>query len=538
MTDRLADQTLRESIESHGYVHATRNAAIDGRAHMYTLPEEREGGRLNDERSSQLKLPPWWLAFCALVSIAMIAAAWIKGGYIDEYYSISFADSAVPFWKAFDAWSKDPHPVGFYALDRVADLFLTRDLFIRRLTNLIYLVLALLVAWSAGKRQRSFGLLFIVSLAASPYIIERFAEYRSTFLGLMILAMVIIRLRLVVDERGRRSGWSLIPLLTAWLGFVDYPIAVPALALCGAWAALALKERDNKALFGATISGGVCVAALGLSIFNAARFHVPYDPYFESFPALLRDLAVVTVTAVAPCVAMAALALLQVFRERVPMVKAIVPTPFAGMLLLAILLTLIGFFVLNAATHALIRRQILGIIPLVVAYLTEVSLPHLKPRPITVLVIGANILLVCAASAVTLKSKRNFDRFGPEIARAQQSCPSLAVYGLLPEWVIRRHDNRFQMPDQYAIGLEDVARRRGFQVRLARPSGAWIDSRCGALLWSEALWLDRPPTTEFLASRLGLRMDAASLQAAKLEWVDQESRRQYSMLIRVPPPRR
>lgn len=491
---------------------------------------------MKDKRWSQLNLAAWWLPVCGLVAIAMIAAARIKGGYIDEYYSISFAEATVPLRRAFDAWSKDPHPIGFYAIGRLEDLVLPPDLFVRRLTNLIYFGMALFVAWSCGKRQRAFGLIFLVSLAASPYIVERFAEYRATFLGLMIVAMIITRLRLVADELGQGSGWSLVTLLMALLGLIDYPLAVPALALCAASTAIAAKVKEKRALLGAMIAGSACVATLVFSILNAHRFHVPYDPYFESFASLVRDLAIVTVTAITPCVVMVALALLQMRQDRPSVFEALAPTRFARILIIAILLTLVGFFLLNAATHALIRRQIFGIVPLIVAYLTEVSLPHLRARPTTIGLIAANVLIVSGASALALKTKRNFDRYGPEIARAQHACASLPVYGLLPEWIIHRHDNRFQMPDQYAIGLEDVANRRGFHIRLARPAGAWIDRKCGAFLWSEAMWLDGPPTTQFIASRLGLQLDPVLMKSAKIEWVDQESERHYSMLIRVPRP--
>lgn len=503
---------------------------------MRTLSELRGAAPVDDERSSQLNLAPWWLALCGFVVVAMIAAAHIKGGYIDEYYTMSFADSTAPLRKAFDAWSKDPHPVGFYALNRLADMVLPQDLFDRRLTNLVYFGIALLIAWSTGKRHRAFALLFIASMASSPYLIERFAEYRSTFLGLMIVAMIVVRVRVALDHKDRWSGLVFIPLLTALLGFVDYPLAVPALAVCGGWAVIALLDRNGRGVVAAIVAAVACLIALAISILNAHRFHVPYDPYFESFPALVRDLAVVTVTAILPCLAMVALAAVEIIGDRVPVVKAATATRFAQLLLIAMLLTLVGFFLLNVVTHSLIRRQIFGIIPLIVAYLTETSLPHLKARPVTVALIAANILLVAGGSAAVLKSKRNFDRYGPEITRAQHSCASLPVYGLLPEWMIRRRDNRFHMKDQFAIGLEDVAHRDGFRLRLAKPAGTWIDPKCGALLWSEAMWLDRPPTTQVIASRLGLQVDPATLRSAKLEWVDQESRRQYSMLMRVPPP--
>ena len=497
------------------------------------------GTPLNDERSSELNLSRWWLALCGLVTLAMIAAAWMKGGYMDEYYTFSFAKSSVALPRAFEAWSRDSgHPVGFYALSRIGDLVLPADVFVRRLSNLLYFALALVVAWSSGKGHRSFGSLYLASLAAGPYVIERFAEYRSTFLGLMIIAIIVIRLRVALGQPERRSNFLLIALLAAWLGFIDYPLALTGIALCAAWAMIAAKARDWSAVWGAAAAGAACIVVIAASILNGARFRHLANPYFETFPDLVRDLAVVGVTAVVPCLAMLVIALIGVRRERAPILRAATRSQFSHLLLLALIYTTVGLILVNADTHSMIRRQIFGIVPLLAAYLTEMSLPYLRPRPVTIALIGANLVAVSAASAAALTTKRNFDRYGPQIARAQRSCATLPVYAILPEKLIGRRDNRFHMPDQFAEGLTDVAHRYRFRIRMDVPQRGWIDRACGAMFWTEAAWLDEPPTPQSITSKLGLQIDPRTLQAAKLEWVDQDSRKQYSMLMRIPAPGR
>ena len=205
--------------------------------------------QLDEHRSSQSNLTPWLLGLCGLVTLAMIAAARIKGGYIDEYYTMSFADSSVPLHQAFNGWTRDSlHPIGFYAWNRIADLILVPDVFIRRLANLAYFALALIVAWCSGKAHRSFALLFIASVAAVPYVLERFAEYRATFLALMILAMLIVRLRIALVQPPRGRSLILIVALSSLLGLVDYPVTISGIALCGAWGIHALMDRDGHGI--------------------------------------------------------------------------------------------------------------------------------------------------------------------------------------------------------------------------------------------------------------------------------------------------
>lgn len=475
---------------------------------------------------------PWLLAICGLVAIALIAAAWIKGGYIDEYWTISFVDSTVPLRHAFEAWSMETgHAVGFYALGRLGDLALPPDLFVRRLSNLIYFAFALAVAWFGGRKERSFDLLYVATVAASPYVVERFAEYRAIFLALMLVAMLVLRvLAAVLDARVTRPNVALILLLMIALGLADYPTSIAGMALFGAWGLFALMDRDWKAFSASTGAIAACILTIAASIANAARFKIYPSPYFESFTALIGDLAVVIATGVLPCLAMVGLALVQVRRERLSFLRAATETPFLRVLLLALAFTIVGLFLFNAITHSLIRRQIFGIVPLVVAYLTALSFPHLRARPLTFGLIAANLVVSAGGMALALKTKPYFYIYGPDMAQAQRSCPSLPIYAVLPEKIVGTPDNRFPMKDQVAIGYDDVADRFGLRVRHDQPKN-WIDPKCGAMVWSEYLWLNAPPTPEFVASKLGLEGDPQALRSAKVEYIDQ------SMLMRVPPPK-
>jgi hypothetical protein len=319
----------------------------------------------------------------------------------------------------------------------------------------------------------------------------------------------------------------LIAALMAALALADYPLAISGLALCGAWGLFAAIDRDWRSAVVAGAGIATAMITVAASLANAARYPIYPSPYFQPFAGLVRDLAVVNGTALLPCVAMLGLALVQIRRERLPLRGASAGTPWLRILILATVLTAAALIVVNAATHSLIRRQIFGIVPLVVAWLVELSLPHLKRRPLTVVLIGVNLLAVAAGTALALQWKPYFDRFAPRMAQAQQSCPTLPIYAVLPENIVGTRDNRFPMPDQVAIGYRDVTDRYDLRVRTAVPRD-WVDPRCGAIIWSEYLWLNAPPTPQLIAGKLGL--DPRSLRGVTIEYVDQ------SMLMRVPPP--
>jgi hypothetical protein len=251
------------------------------------------------------------------------------------------------------------------------------------------------------------------------------------------------------------------------------------------------------------------------------------SPYFEAFPNLLGDIAVVIATAALPCAAMLGLAIIAIRREKVPIVGTMFGTPLLRISFFAVVLTITGFLIINAATHSLIRRQIFGIVPLVVAYLTAFALPHLRVRGLTFALIAANVVIASAGTALTLKSKRNFERFGAQMAEAQRGCPSLPIYAVRPEMIAGTPENPFPyIKDQVEIGYEWVGRSYGLRLRHDIPRD-WIDPRCGAIVWSEFLWLRAPPTPQSIAGKLGLA-DRHRLGSATIQYVDR------SMLMRVP----
>ena len=482
--------------------------------------------RVKDEHSPSKS----WLIVCALLALVLIGAARLKGGYIDEYWTMSFADSSVPLQRAFQAWSMDTgHPIGFYVISRIGDLVLAPDIFIRRLANLLFFGLALLWAWAAGKRYRAFGLIYVTAVAASPYVVERFAEYRASFLVLMITSVIVIRMRAIVDANvPRRSDFIAIALLMAALGLSDYPVAIAGLALCGALALLSLLQRDRSIFMLAAGGIAACLLVVALSVANAARFPMYASPYHQSFAGLARDLAVVLVTAALPCIVIASLALFHLVRAPVSALQLITRDRFNQLLIVSLALMLLSFILINGATHGLIRRQLFGVIPIAIALLLNLSWPYFRLRPAILGMIALNILGVSAATAYYLKSKVNFDRFGEQMAQAQRACPTLPIYAVLPDRITGNTTNPFPIPNQVALGFRDVARRHGFKIRGDFPT-AWIDPQCGAIIWSEYLWMSGKPSPQQLARKLGL--EESLLATATTEYVDQ------SLLMRVAPPR-
>lgn len=468
-----------------------------------------------------------WLLVSVLIAIVLVAAARVKGGYVDEYWTLGFAHSALPLKQAFQAWSIDtPHPIGFYAISRVGDLFLAPDIFVRRLTNLLFFGFAILCAWRAPKEARSFDLGYIATVAASPYLVERFAEYRAGFLALMITAVLVLRIRGIAESGGAKTKDAVaISAVMAALGITDYPIAITGMALCGALGLMSLWRRDYRTFLVAAAGISACILLVAFSLANAARFPMAPSPYFQSWPGLGRDLLVVLVTAALPCAVMIVMAVIR-FGRSLSRQDALPHYRFPQLLALSLVLMLVAIVIINGATHSLIRRQLFGLIPLAVALILSLCWPYFRQRTASIALVALNLLAVSGAAAYDLKSKPYFDRFGERMARAQGACPTLPIYAILPDRITGNRTNPYPIPNQVELGFADVARRHHFNVRYDVPA-RWIDPTCGAIIWSEYLWMDSRPTPELIERQLGLGEQMSA--GTTVEYVNQ------SLMMRVPP---
>jgi hypothetical protein len=477
-----------------------------------------------------------WITFFCLLACIYVAAALVRGRFLDEFWTVGYADARVPFRLLFDDWSADSgHPITFNLLNLLLAPLVPAGVVAGRLLNLVYLAAAILAAWFYDRGGRRFGLLFCGALASSYFVIERFSQFRATFLALMVLAVIVIAVRKVLETARPQFGDGLVlMLLCGALGLIEYPVSIGALALCGALGLISLLSRNWRQVMVAVESGVAGLAAIFMSLANASRFPLLPPPYWQTMRGLSFDLAQIAATAQLPCLALIVLFVIQMRRTDRPWAKVLVATEFRRCIALAICLTLIGYVVVNAATHALVKRHLLAIIPLLIALPVDVVAQDLHWTGKSRVLVLISLLIAALLSLVPLRSKLDFDRYGRTLASAQKSCPSLPIYALLPEQISHLGKG---MPLPYPIdarqmGYDQVARDYGFRLSSLGNAAPRIDSDCGASIWSETLWIDRPLTPALVYERVGIKANPQTLAHTQFFYASN------SLLMRVPAAKR
>ena len=478
----------------------------------------------------------WPLALLLGIVGCLVVAASIKGGSLDEYWTIAFADPRTPLRAAFLDWSADKgHPVGFYALNRLLAPIFPAEIFWRRLANLLYFLPLIAISLGSNRRDRVFELLFIAVMAASPYFIERFAENRATFLALVLVATMVLLARRRILAPGLQPSTTLyLALLSAMLAVTDYPVALAGGGLLGAWLIDSLFRRDPGAAV-APFTGLAILGGIGLvSMLNSSRVDLP-SPYYQPFSGLILDTAAVVATVFLPVAALLAIAAFRQARAGMAPRRAIAwlaDNRFAWAMVVALALTSVAFLLVNAATHALIRRQLFGLIPLEAALLVELSLWRMRASDIAL--VASCILLVAVGSAAALIRKPSFERYAFDMHSAQQACPSLMIYAVHPDRLTPSSHlfNRFpSTADPFFTGYEKVADAYDFQLQpTAIGMPLPVDPSCGVLVWIEGAYIVGSPTPEWIARRAGLDADPATLSRATVRYAG------HSLLMIVPPP--
>lgn len=189
---------------------------------------KKRGGRIvsistEQGMSGQQRLRPFTISalaiFGGLLTVMLSVVAPLHGPWFDEFWTRFFSDPAPSLKSAFfDRWVNDVHPPLFsllaYLTAHVARLPIEQA----RLLNLIPMAAAAIFAMLVARRhpsERTFLAVALVSIAASPYYVAYFAEYRSYFTGICAFACLTISL-VVIDRaasRGEQAGAFL------WAGF-------------------------------------------------------------------------------------------------------------------------------------------------------------------------------------------------------------------------------------------------------------------------------------------------------------------------------
>ena len=487
---------------------------------------ERGASMQRKKSGESIALAPLALALF-LIAFGMCAAAFLKGPNLDEYWTIFYTDPRFAVARAWHWWSADTgHPVGFYALTRLFTSFLPQSVVFGRLFNLAPLTLFLWFALRrAGPSSRTFGGLFAVVLLGGHVLIERFAEHRPFFPALMLLAMLVVVVRRGFADRGEgpAKAWPA-GVLAVGLGLFDYPSFAAGFALLTAAAVCLLLARRVGDAIGLGLAACAGIAAVALSVWNSFGYELVEPAYRIGLTEYLGNLAVVGGTAVLANVAVSYFALgggLRLSRgieRRKPLADWADDDKFALCLVLAILFTVAGYTLLNAVSHAMVKRQLFGIVPLIAALIANLGLRAGFEARDRVPIVVASALSVAVSLAI-LHNQPNFHRFGRQFAASQRQCPTYRVFA--PDDAPLRGPPR-SMNDRHrsvslALGYEDAARVFGFRLE-DRSAPRRFDAECGGAIWMEHVWIDRGFTTGArMAAGLGFALTPPQAAAARLE---------------------
>lgn len=467
-------------------------------------------------------------SFRPAVVIALMLAvgvACVKGNSLDEFWTLAFANAHVPLETAFAAWTRDSgHPVGYYFLSRLLDPILPDIILVRRLSNLLFIVL--LIGYLQLCKDTRFAWFFTFILLTQTYVVERFTEYRATFGGLIFLAILILSVR--EDWQRNRISWlSCLPaiaLISTML--LDYPVGLAGVASCAAWllAALATKRYKQAAIAAVTIAFGMLT--MGLGLINASRYPLLSPPYTQLTQTLVKDTVIMLAVSGAPLVLPIA-AHLAMRREKPWDANPHERISFLTVLALALGMTVIGYFIINVINHGMIRRQLIALSPLTAALACEFywRISAEKNLHATSIVIVCP-LLVALATPFWLHTKTNFDTFGEKLAAAQRACPTLRIYGFRPADIGGApYPNPFTgIADPVDVGLPLTAKTHGFL--LSGPPRK-VDPACGAMVWTE-FYRTTGLTRRQIAALAGVAATPDEIARSHIEYVD------HSLLLVVP----
>jgi hypothetical protein len=222
------------------------------------------------------RVPRW--ALCATLTIiatsvvVSLTAAWTRGPWVDEFWSLWLTNTDIP-WRAAlqERWLPDVHPPLFSAVSRLVSGVFGDDLRLRRMQNLVPLVALLAFFTYVDRfwhRSRQFVVVFAVLCFGSYFATGYFAEYRSYFtqfcLGIVFYTCgyALLCRDHVVDAAQRRIALGLIAASGLTIVNLHFVSALVILISLGAMALILLAQREYRLCLGLVAIAAVSAALL------------------------------------------------------------------------------------------------------------------------------------------------------------------------------------------------------------------------------------------------------------------------------------
>ncbi|MBT0666931.1 hypothetical protein HT136_00920 [Novosphingobium profundi] len=452
-------------------------------------------------------------AFFLLVVIALCRVSALRDPVIDEFWTMLFTEPNRTWSAGFAMWSGDTgHPPAYYALMRALAGILPQSVLFGRLANLLPLGLFLALASAQrGREHRRFAFHFCLALLPGFFVVEYFAEQRAYFAALMVLASLVLVLRgdfVPVPSRRRTLGAALLACTLAALNYTQFLAGVAVLGGC---VVAHCRGRRRQAALGTLL-----VLACGLLVMiaclrNGARFETVPSPYRIDMAGFGRDLAMV--------IALACLAnpLLTIRTLRRPAHDGDGAGGFAFAMALGLLFAVLGYTLVNLATHVLIERHVIALGVLVAALLAALVQDRLGEKSYWPHALVVTALASLSVACLTVAGQRNFTQAVPHLVARQKACPQTRIFALDPS-VLGPPPQSANARQRVAAIASGYAWTQAHRTLKLEPPGAprTFPEECGGAVWMAHLHLAPDTDPRDILEKLGFRLAAWQAHSARL----------------------
>jgi hypothetical protein len=450
-----------------------------GGVEMGAQPEGAENG-------GGAALGPWWpravMALAALAIGGVLAGAYLRGGSLDEYATVYFADPHVPLGIAWaHLWPGETNPPFFYLVARFWELVSGPGLFARRLVNLWPLGFVLVWFVCAARRypaQRGFLLGLALFACSGKFLLLDFTQYRDYFSQYCAELVFLGAATLAYLERSRRVDWfqlAALPVLVMYHQVTAlYTAVLLAMLLVAEWR----RGAYLRAVSLTCVAGAAAVPLLWFTWLQQHQVHsvlrevswitargplnAVYTILSHLMPAIGENYAAVLVAGVA--------LLRPAVRPRA------LPGPWLRLVAGATLAATGVILVINHFAPLIVDRYFSFLAVEVMVMMALVLAPVFAARPRLAALVGANAAVYVVYSVLTVPLDQGWRPDAALVARLAAQCQGTRIYaGMRPVVAPER------------IGLAEVAARYHLVLLPPGPDapGGSPPGGCPVIYWSE-----------------------------------------------------
>ncbi|MCJ2066184.1 hypothetical protein MKK63_26300 [Methylobacterium sp. J-088] len=485
----------------------------------------------------------------ALMAVIAVWAAWQRGPWLDEFWTLWLSKHDVPLTAAVrERWLIDVHPPFFTGVNWLVQTWAGDSVLLRRLMNFLPLVASLLLATALCRRypkNRSYIIICAFMIVTSPVFSYNMTEIRSYFTQICCMTSLIICLyammtltrdALIRDHRLLAASLFLLILLALNIHYVTTVVAASIVAASGL---CMLVRRQWKWFFLLLVAGLVASLPLMAWFITQTAFLDQISGTFwikVSFPIAVKTLIAQIVKSfgfnLAVLVSLAILVtnLLQMHRTggvTADRVRSEIDPPGVGtghtLFVIAMVAGLAFATVLLLAVnikhpHLFVARYLSSIALTTVAIVAALIVNVVRQRRLLFTLLLLNGALVYGITVISHALDRGWDSAASLIQAQKTQCASSQVFAA-------EYPANYVVPNQdqvidWAYHVE--AARYGFPVQVLT-SRAPLDlsqgERCPAILWIDHIdWseLPEPVTLGAITKRLPVALPPKFLDSAHM----------------------